>query len=505
MKKQTPAKTVSTRRTFLKYGAGFGVALAWPNSRVIGANDDIRVGVVGVKGRGQAHMKGFTAVKGVRVAALCDVDPMYLDARSTLLAAQQKMKVESFSDMREMFEKGDIDAFSTATPNHWHSLAGIWAMQAGKDAYVEKPISHNVWEGRQLVKTARKYKRICQGGTQSRTIEQIANAVAYVRSGKLGKIQFAKGTCYNPRPAIGLGGGGEIPEGLNYDLWCGPAPIQKPLKRKNMHYDWHWIYDYGNGDMGNQGIHQMDVARWFLGEQKLSPRVMSIGNRLGYKDDGETPNTQVVYHDYEAAPLIFETRGLPRNKASQGGGKSGWGKNMDHPEEFPKQAGAGMVIQCEGGRVYCGRSKVVVTDNKGKEITKIEGSSSSGGHFENFIKAVRSRKSSDLNADCEETHISSALCHTGLISHQLGQQVHDAEVRDAIKSDSFLAGRYAAMEEHLRLNEVDLSKETISLGPWLKFNPDSEQFEGNDGGLDAKANKLATRVYRAPYIVPEKV
>jgi hypothetical protein len=146
-----------------------------------------------------------------------------------------------------------------------------------------------------------------------------------------------------------------------------------------------------------------------------------------------------------------------------------------------------------------------VTDNKGKEITKIEGSTSSGGHFANFIEAVRSRKVSDLHADCEETHISSALCHTGLISHQLGQQIHDVEVREAIKSDTFLAGRYAAMEEHLRLNEVDLSKETISLGPWLKFNPDSEQFEGNDGGVDAKANKLATRVYRAPYIVPKEV
>ncbi len=507
MKKQNPAKTDSTRRKFLKYGAGFGAALAWPNSKVIGANDDIRVGVVGVKGRGQAHIKGYVNAKGARVVALCDVDPMYLDARSTLLAAQQKMKVESFSDMREMFEKGDIDAFSTATPNHWHSLAGIWAMQAGKDAYVEKPVSHNVWEGRQLVKTARKYKRICQGGTQSRSIEQIANGVAYVKSGAIGKILWAKGTCYNPRPSIGLvgSGGGEIPAGLDYDLWSGPAPMQKPLKRENLHYDWHWIYAYGNGDMGNQGIHQMDVARWFLGEKKLSPRVMSIGGRLGYKDDGETPNTQIVYHDYEAAPLIFETRGLPHDKAAQAGGKSGWGKNMDRPEEFPEENGVGMVIQCEGGRVYCGRSKVKVTDNQGKEITKIEGSTSSGGHFNNFIEAVRSRKTSDLFADCEETHISSALCHTGLISHQLGQQMHDSEVREAIKSDSLLAGRYAAMEEHLRLNDVDLGKENISLGPWLKFNPDSEQFEGNDGGLDAKANKLATREYRAPYIVPEKV
>ncbi len=507
MEKQTPADTRSTRRKFLKYGAGFGAALAWPNSRVIGANDDIRVGIVGVKGRGQAHIKGYVGAKGARVTAMCDVDPSYLDARATLLSAQQKMKIATFSDMREMFEKGEIDAFSTATPNHWHSLAGIWAMQAGKDAYVEKPISHNVWEGRQLVKAARKYQRICQGGTQSRSIEQIANGVAYVRSGELGKIQWIKGTCYNPRPSIGLVGpeGGTIPEGLDYDLWCGPAPIQKPLQRENLHYDWHWIYAYGNGDMGNQGIHQMDVARWFLGEDKLSPRVMSIGGRLGYKDDGETPNTQVVYHDYEAAPLIFETRGLPHDKAAQAGGKSGWGKNMDSPEEFPDEAGVGMVVQCEGGRVYCGRKKVKVTDNQGKEITKIEGSTSSGGHFQNFIDAVRSRKSSDLYADCEETHISSALCHTGLISHQLGKRVHDAEVRGAIKSDSLLAGRYAAMEEHLRLNGVDLDKEDISLGPWLKFNPESEKFEGNEGTLDDQANQLATREYRTPYIVPEEV
>jgi len=503
MKKQAPAKTVSTRRTFLKYGSGFGVALAWPNSRVIGANDDIRVGVVGVKGRGQSHIKGFTGVKGARVTALCDVDPMYLDARATLLASQQKMKVKSFSDMREMLEKGDIDAFSTATPNHWHALAGIWAMQAGKDAYVEKPISHNVWEGRQLVKAARKYKRICQGGTQLRSMEQIANAVAYARSGELGKLQFGKGLCYKPRTSIGSGGGGEIPEGLDYDLWCGPAPIEKPLRRKRFHYDWSWFYAYGNADTGNQGIHQMDIARWFMGEQKLSPRVISIAGRLGYKDDGETPNTQIAFHDYEAAPLIFETRALPRDKASQ---ETEWGKNMNHPEEFPKEIGISVVIQYEHGRVFCSNSGMIkVTDNKGVETKKIEGSRDGNAHFSNFIEAMRSRKSSDLKADCEETHISSALCHTGLVSHRIGTQVHDAKVREAIKGDGLLAGRYAAMEEHLRLNEVNLAKETISLGPWLKFNPESEWFEGNEGDLDEKANRLATREYRKPYVVPAEV
>ncbi len=508
MKKETSGSPSSSRRKFLKYSAGFGAALAWPNSTVLGANDDIRVGVIGTNKRGVHHLHSFSRMKGCRVTAICDVAPDLLDARTTLYGAQQKIKVEGYTDMREMFEKSDIDAFSVATPNHWHSLAGIWGMQAGKDAYVEKPISHNVWEGRQLVKVARKLDRICQGGTQSRSMATIQKAVEYVHSGKIGKIQFVKGLCYKARPPIGLGGGGEIPPGLNYDLWCGPAAIEKPLRRKRLNYDWHWFYAYGNGDMGNQGIHQMDVARWFLGEEKLSPRVMSIGERLGYEDDGETPNTQIVYHDYDSAPLIFETRGLPRDKASQ---EAAWGKNMNHPEEFSEQEGVAVVVQCEGGRVYCSSGgKVKVTDNKGVETIKIDAKSDGDlalkpSHFENFINAVRSRKVSDLNADCEETHISSALCHTGMISHHLGKAVHDEEVREAIKSNNFLAGRYAAMAEHLMANDVNLEKDTITLGPLLNFNPENERFEKNGEGVDSRANKLATREYRAPYVVPADV
>lgn len=494
--------TTSSRRTFLKGAAGFGAALALPKTRVLGANGDIRVGVVGVNGRGNSHLSAFTEMDGVRVTAICDIDEGVLNARVVKMSEKQGIRVKGYRDMRAMFESGEIDAFSTATPNHWHSLAGIWAMQAGKDAYVEKPVSHNVWEGRQLVKAARKYNRICQGGTQSRSSGAIREAVEYVRAGNLGKIEFVKGLCYKPRDSIGNKGNGEIPGDVDYDLWCGPAEIEKPLRREKFHYDWHWFYAYGNGDMGNQGIHQMDVARWFLGVNELSPRVISIGGRLGYKDTAETPNTQVVYHDYEKAPLIFETRGLPRDKASQ---TEGWGKFMDEPEEFPGERGIAVVVQCEGGRVYCSSGgKTKVTDNKGKEITKMEAEESRDGHFENFIKAVRSRKMSDQNAEVEETHLSSALCHTGLISHQLGAPLHDGEVRERIKGDSLLSDRYAAMEEHLGKNGVNLDEETITLGPWLKFNPKTEWFEGN-GDLDVKANALATRTYRNPYVVPEEV
>ncbi|MDF1825390.1 MAG: Gfo/Idh/MocA family oxidoreductase [Verrucomicrobiales bacterium] len=486
------------RRKVLKYGAGFGLALAWPNSRVLGANDDIRVGIVGVNGRGKSHMDAFSKMSGVRVTALCDADPAVLDARVNKMADAQKISVAGFADMRDMFNKGEIDVMSTATPNHWHTLAGFWAIQAGLDAYVEKPISHNVWEGRQLVKLARKSGKICQGGTQSRSLGSIQAAVKFVQDGKLGRIKYVKGMCYKPRASIGKGGGGEIPEGVDYNLWCGPAAQEAPLGRQRFHYDWHWFYEYGNGDMGNQGIHQMDVARWYLGEDKIAPRSMSIGGRLGYDDDGETPNTQIVYHDYEAAPLIFETRGLPKAKKFQ---EDNWGKNMDSPDEFPGESGIGLVVVCEGGTVYTNaRGDVLMKDADGKPI-EAPVAFETEDIFTNFISAVKSRKVEDQYADCEETHISSALCHTGLISHRLGALKSNEEILEQIKDDATLTGRYESMGEHLAKNRVDVNAESIVLGPMLKFNPETEWAEGN-GELDELANRLATREYREPFVVP---
>ena len=487
------------RRQVLKYGAGFGLALAWPNSRVLGANDDVRVGIIGVNGRGQSHMDAFSKMKGVRVTAICDADPAVLDARVNKVADSQKIAVNGYADMREMFEKGDIDAMSTATPNHWHTLAGIWAIQAGKDAYIEKPISHNVWEGRQLVKLARKEGKIVQGGTQSRSMGSIQAAVKYVHDGSLGKIKYVKGMCYKARPSIGKGGGGSIPDGVNYDIWCGPAELESPLRRKKFHYDWHWFYAYGNGDMGNQGIHQMDVARWYLGENTIAPRSMSIGGRLGYDDDGETPNTQIVYHDYDAAPLIFETRGLPKAKEFQ---EKDWGKSMNNPDEFPGMSGVSVVVACENGFVFTDAGgKVKVSDLKGKELPTPE-SFKTDDNFTNFIKAVKSRKIDEQYSECEETHLSSALCHTGLISHRLGEKLKKGEVMERIKSDALLTERFGSMSDHLAANGVDLTKEDVVVGPMVKFNPQTEWAEGN-GELDAPANALARREYRKPYVVPE--
>ena len=487
------------RRKVLKYGAGFGLALAWPNSKVLGANEDIRMGIIGVNGRGKSHMDAFAKMKGVRVTALCDTDPAVLDARVNKMADVQEITVQGFADMREMFDDGDIDAMSTATPNHWHTLAGFWAIQAGKDAYVEKPISHNVWEGRQLVKLARKNQKICQGGTQSRSLGSIQAAVKFVQDGNLGKIKYVKGMCYKPRTSIGKGGGGAIPDGVDYNLWCGPASQESPLGRKRFHYDWHWFYDYGNGDMGNQGIHQMDVARWYLGEDKIAPRTMSIGGRLGYDDDGETPNTQIVYHDYDKAPLIFETRGLPSAKKYQ---EENWGKNMNSPDEFPGESGISVVVVCEEGLVYTNAGgSVKMKDNKGNDL-EVPKAFESEDIFTNFISAVKSRKVEEQYADCEETHISSALCHTGLISHRLGTALNRGEAMERIKSDATLAERFGSMADHLEKNNVNLKKDGLLTGPMLKFNPETEWAEGN-GELDEAANLLARREYREPFVVPE--
>jgi hypothetical protein len=301
----------------------------------------------------------------------------------------------------------------------------------------------------------------------------------------VGKILRARGLCYKRRPSIGkVDGPQPIPASIDYDLWCGPAP-KEPLMRKKLHYDWHWVWPTGNGDLGNQGIHQMDMARWALGETALSPRVLSVGGRLGYTDDGTTPNTQIVFHDYPTAPLIFEVRGLPSNADS---------KKMDQY----RGADIGMVVDCEGGSmVISNYSGAKIFDTGGQEIKKFEGASS---HFANFIDAVRSRKPTDLHADILEGHLSSALCHTGNISYRLGKAHSPEEIRDAVRDNKDLAEALGRMETHLAANNVDLRKTAATLGAVLKMDPQSERFIGN-----READQLLTREYRKPFVVPDRV
>jgi predicted dehydrogenase len=489
----------TNRRTFVKeLWAGAVVTSLGSKSQLLasaagirGANDAVRVAIVGIRSKGHHHIELFRAVPNVRLVALCDVDENLLGAAVKELAAEN-LAVRTYVDFRKLLESKDVDAVVIATPNHWHSLMTVWACQAGKDVYVEKPVSHNVWEGRKAVEAARKYRRIVQTGTQSRSSEALQQVQEYLRQGELGKILRVRGFCYKRRPSIGKVNGPEpIPAGIDYNLWCGPAPLA-PLMRQQLHYDWHWVWPTGNGDIGNQGIHEMDMCRWMLGETGLPGRIRSVGGRFGYDDDGTTPNTQISILDYERAPIIFEVRGLPQASGSE---------NMDHY----RGVRVGLVVECEHGYFAGGAGGGWIHDLQGNRVKQFS-SAGDDQHVENFIQAVRSRKPGDLNADILEGHLSSALCHLGNISQQLGARSSGDEVVDAFGSRPDVLDSIDRAGQHLEANQVDITKVRPVLGPALQFLPEQERFASTavyDYGY--WANQLLSRSYRPPFVVPEKV
>jgi predicted dehydrogenase len=468
---------------------GAGLVLAAPYSKVRGANNDIRIAVVGVGGQGGNHLDYFSKIEGARVVALCDADEDHVNRRAETFEKNYQRKIERYVDVRKLLENKDIDAITIATPNHWHSLITIWACQAGKDVYVEKPISHNVWEGRKTVEAARKYNRIVQTGTQKRSDEGLIEAFRHIKEGNLGDIKWSRGFCYKRRASIGkVNGPQPIPSTIDYNLWCGPADML-PLRRKNLHYDWHWVWNTGNGDIGNQGVHEMDLARWVLGQPKLPPAVMSIGGRFGYEDDGETANTQIAFFDYKPAPLIFEVRGLPRKAGDSG---------MD---AYRRVTQIGVVVQCEKGYFAGGDGGGWTYDNDGQRIQQFKGEGG-GRHHANFIKAIRSRKVSDLNADIEQGHISSGLCHIANVSYRIGEQKSAQEIKETIKSNTEMTDSLERMLTHLEANQIDLTNTRMALGPMLTVDPEQEKFVGEHADW---ANMLMKRNYREPFVVPDQV
>jgi len=492
----------TTRRNFLTHTAtGIAAAAALGPIEIIEAeesprsqspNEKLGFAVVGARGQGNNHLTALSQMEDVELLYVCDVDEEIGRDRVDKVASRTGRRPKYVKDFRQAFADPAVDCVTTATPHHWHALVSIWSMQAGKDVYVEKPLAHNVWEGRQIVRAARSLDRICQCGIQIRSSTGVAAGVEYVRSGALGKIEYVVGTCYKGRKPIGrLDKPLETPRHLDYEMWCGPAP-KVDLYRPRLHYDWHWDFNTGNGDMGNQGIHQMDIARWYLGPEALSPRVISIGGRLGYedyRDAGDTPNTQIAYHDYPDAPLIFETRGLPASKAAQ---KGNWRGDTDDY----RGSQIGVVVQCEQGYVLVpDYTSATAYDNDGTVIKTWKGG---GNHMANFIDAVRSRDTNDLTAPAQEGHLSSGLCHTGAISHQVGQSLSAKEIAATLNDYPLLAESFDRMVDHLRANEVAVDRPTITLGPWLDMDPQTETFTSHDD-----ANSLLTREYRAGFVVPE--
>ena len=456
-------------------------------AQVPGANDDIRIGVIGCHGQGRVHIEGFRKTKGARVVALCDVDSDVVEREAKNFRTRHE-PIATFTDVRKLLESKEIDAISTATPNHWHSLITVWGCQAGKDVYVEKPVSHNVSEGRKAVEAARKHKRIVQTGTQSRSSAGIQEAILWLHAGNLGQIQLARGFCYKRRRTLGrVNSPQPIPASIDYNLWTGPAPLA-PLMRYRLHYDWHWQWPTGCGDIGNQGIHEMDLARWALGETRLSRQVLSIGGRFGYYDDGQTANTQIVMHNYEKAPLFFEVRGLPEKSGS---------------EKMPVYRGVtiGVVVDCEHGSLIIRANDAIAVDAKRKEFKRFgDGSDHRARHFANFIESIRLRNYGYLHADILEGHISSGLCHTGNISYRLGTKASAAEIAEQIKGDAAAEDAFERMREHLAANDVKLDETPATLGPVLKMDSRTERFTNNND-----ANALLTRHYRKGFVVPAVV
>ncbi len=476
----------TTRRRFLEDSLLSAAALvAAPSVGTLAADDQpsaspnerLSVAVIGVNGRGRSHVGAFSNRPDTAVTYICDADESVGQAQAKGLGDRQGVKCKFAQDMREIFDDKSVDIVSIATPNHWHALASIWAMQAGKDVYVEKPVCHNVSEGRRMVETARKYGRICQTGTQCRSLGGSIDAIKHVHNGGIGEVQLARGLCYKRRKSIGAPGVFDPPAGVDYNLWQGPAS-ERPITRPRFHYDWHWQYHWGNGDMGNQGPHQMDLARWGLQLDSLSERVISYGGRLGYEDAGDVANTQVAIHQFGEKTLVFEVRGL----------------------ETPALQGAKIGVIFYGSEGY-----VVLTSYTSGAAFDLDGNvtkkfSGSGDHYANFLKAVRSRKPEDLTADILEGHLSAGLAHTGTISYRLGEEVSLGELqRELAKvpgSDDSLK-TLARTVAHLEDNGVDLRKTPMTLGPTLSMDPKAETFLGNDA-----ANAQLTREYRKPFVVP---
>jgi predicted dehydrogenase len=443
-----------------------------------GANERLNIAVIGVNGQGRGHVSGYANRHNCVVSHICDVDSAVIGPAMQSAARAQGFEPQYVQDLRRIMDNRDIHAVSIATPNHWHALAAIWAMQAGKDVYVEKPVSHNVSEGRRIVEAARRYNRICQTGTQIRSQRGSIEAIDYLKSGALGRIQVARGLCYKARNSIGrVSGEQPIPATIDYDIWCGPAP-RNPLRRQRLHYDWHWTWDYGNGDLGNQGIHQMDVARWGLGSNELSRSCISVGGRFGYVDDGETANTQIALFDYGEAKLIFEVRGLRTDPY--------------------RDARVGNVFHCaEGVVVFTSYSAAVAMRPDGEVIRRFSGS---GDHFGNFIQAVRSRRREDLKADILEGHLSSALCHLANVSYRLGRPTPFDRRNGIFNGDADANETLARTEEHLRSNMVPLDSTNLIVGRRLNLDVQAETFNG-----DADANRHLTREYRRGFEVPARI
>ncbi|MBN1508345.1 MAG: Gfo/Idh/MocA family oxidoreductase [Sedimentisphaerales bacterium] len=498
-----------TRRQFLRESVSVAAALSaapmfsgLARGQAAGPNDKLLCAVIGCNGRGGDHIDAFSRRKDVEIAYIVDIDEKVGQENCAAIEKKTSRRPKWVKDMRQVFDDKSIHFISTATPNHWHALCGVWAMQAGKDAYLEKPISHDIPEGAALVAAAKKYGRICQVGTQCRSNPAVRNAMRFIADGGIGTVSLARGLCYKRRKSIGALGDYPIPAHVDFDLWSGPAPYTSPkLTRPNFHYDWHWQRLYGNGDSGNQGPHQADIARWGLGINRQPNSVIAYGGRLGYQaernddkyiDAGDTANTEVGIYDYGDKTMVFETRGLSVDNSADEQINKLFGSTKGNQIGVIFYGSEGILVQRE--YTHC-----VVFDLAGKQVKEFKGG---GDHYGNFLDAVRSRKAETLNSDAFQGHLSASVAHFANISYYLGEQnkvsIDQAKaILEKVKSHDDNVATLNRTLQHLKDNGVDFAKYSISMGPLLTFDPQKEVFANSD-----PANKLLRREYRAPFICP---
>ena len=485
-----------TRRDFVKTSVAAGLAMGVPRlgrAATTGANDELRVAVIGmgsfetpgnVGGRGHQLIGFLRKTPGVKVVTLCDVDSALLEREAADMAKRGE-KVTTCRDIRKVLDDKSIDAVFVATPDHWHSLAAVWACQAGKDVYVEKPMSHNLFEGRQVVAAARKYGRIVQAGMEGRASDGLRDAFEFLHTGAIGPIRYAHVVLYRDRKSIGKAAGTTpIAPTIDYDMWCGPSAV-KPLARKYLHYDWHWVWDQGAGEMGNNGVHYIDLCRWGLKLDRLPRRAMSLGGRFAFNDDGETPNTQLALFDFDSLPVTCEIHGLPER----------------HKGGYRTQE-RGIIIQCEGGHFAGSFEGGTFYDKQDKKIKTFKGSNFQKiqeAMVANFAAAVRSRNPADLHADASQGHFSAGCCHMANISYRLGKDAAPGSIAEATRANHELSEAFERCREHLVGNHVDLAATHAMLGPWVTLDAVTERFVGDTAD---QANKFVSREYRQPYVVP---
>ncbi len=480
-----PSKILN-RRSVLKAAAAAGAVYSFPTTPVRAmANDEVRLGFISCGSRAGGHMSKFNGLQGVQVAALCDPDAAQMDK-----AARNFPKAKTYEDLRELIADQNIDAVVVATTNHWHCLASIWAMEAGKDVYVEKPLSHTQWEGDQTVNAARKNNRVCQVGTQQRSDPMQAEIKAFLHEEKaLGEILSCRVNRYGVRAPIGKRSTPlKIDSSVNYDLWLGPAQDQ-PIYRDKLQYDWHWDFNTGSGEMGNWGVHVLDDARnnIFQDIVSLPKRIMAAGGRVAWDDAGNTPNVHFVYFDTGKIPTII---GLTNLKADPNDPKS---KSPKHPGP-----GSGYVAYCEGGRFEGQRGQGAAYDSDGKMIRKFRGNSGGNDHHQNFIDCVRSQDPGGLNTDVAVGNLSTGWCNLANVAFQAGNSYSAGEANELAKEVPTWGALQDEMKAHLSAHSVELTE--LELSPMLQFDPEKGAFHGEGAQV---ANGLLKREYRNPYVVPE--